>query len=586
MSTNKVHFPTKTGGSLQESEAKRPRFTLNESRMKLGNIMGNLIFLELFHRLYFPSMTVEECAQHIWDTVGENNINNVVSGMIISIIGINSTMSDSFLIILEMLLHTYNMYNIQQRLSNSITCFMNDTKCVFNICGSMIENGMRVFLSELFQIKLVKTGNTIRYEATFRVNIQIGKLSTGESCFILSDDMTHPPTMIGRGTFGYVFKIMSINGKYSIVKVFNNYEHAIIEWKALKLVYRKHPCLQIGEKYQSRQNSDVKCIIVSMDQGDIPLSRFRVHLHKFTMQDIFPSLSELSKALEIVHEQGIVHCDIKPNNIIIRRDSDGTFHLVLIDFGIAKEYGIPIEFPNSQYTWLYRNPILFLSEYVYEKLGTPWCKFYNYNVRLSPVMDWWAFFVTCLQTFSHPSNIFLGFRTQTEEDARVSMYHTSPVVGLMMEMGDFIAGMESKPIINITFIRDVYFMLLNKEGPEKLTETFNKLELKDEPKDGRKNKINCADLYKKLEIKIHNLRTEHPMIVHVQNVFAHMSCEDKSVDISRINHMLNELFVEILRDGADLSLLECLTMDHVRNWLKKLDDIIGEMSKMPKIYFY
>ena len=59
-------------------------------------------------------------------------------------------------------------------------------------------------------------------------------------------------------------------------------------------------------------------------------------------------LQDVLGILEFVHSQGVVHCDLKPNNLI-RRASDGK--LVLIDFGVAhqipstqaKVRGIPIQ---------------------------------------------------------------------------------------------------------------------------------------------------------------------------------------------------------------------------------------------------
>ena len=46
------------------------------------------------------------------------------------------------------------------------------------------------------------------------------------------------------------------------------------------------------------------------------------------------TLVELAYILHFVHNRGIIHCDIKPDNILFRRDHS----LVLTDFGIAKHF--------------------------------------------------------------------------------------------------------------------------------------------------------------------------------------------------------------------------------------------------------
>jgi serine/threonine-protein kinase len=46
-------------------------------------------------------------------------------------------------------------------------------------------------------------------------------------------------------------------------------------------------------------------------------------------------IRQIGAALQIVHEKGLLHRDIKPQNIILR---EGTQEVVLIDFGIAREF--------------------------------------------------------------------------------------------------------------------------------------------------------------------------------------------------------------------------------------------------------
>jgi Nif-specific regulatory protein len=49
------------------------------------------------------------------------------------------------------------------------------------------------------------------------------------------------------------------------------------------------------------------------------------------------SVAEALRALAFLHEFNIVHCDLKPGNLLIRSDTDAAARLVLLDFGLSRE---------------------------------------------------------------------------------------------------------------------------------------------------------------------------------------------------------------------------------------------------------
>lgn len=64
---------------------------------------------------------------------------------------------------------------------------------------------------------------------------------------------------------------------------------------------------------------------------ELPLSRYS-NPHERTAQAIY-LLWDLLHILAFIHEQGVIHCDLKPNNVM-RRNQDGK--LVIVDFGASQ----------------------------------------------------------------------------------------------------------------------------------------------------------------------------------------------------------------------------------------------------------
>lgn len=55
-------------------------------------------------------------------------------------------------------------------------------------------------------------------------------------------------------------------------------------------------------------------------------------------QDQKRIIKQLFESIQYLHEKGICHRDISPNNIIISKDQDGKKKMTLIDFNVSKRF--------------------------------------------------------------------------------------------------------------------------------------------------------------------------------------------------------------------------------------------------------
>jgi len=147
--------------------------------------------------------------------------------------------------------------------------------------------------------------------------------------------------MIGSGGIGTVYRAKHIWTEREVaIKVldpslpsFDDLKEAFLQ-EARATVRLAHPnvveVLDMGEV-------DDQTIYMVMELLDGPTLRDILHERgSLSADDTFSVLWPLMDALEKAHELGIVHCDFKPENIILSRDANGVMTPKLLDFGVAQ----------------------------------------------------------------------------------------------------------------------------------------------------------------------------------------------------------------------------------------------------------
>jgi hypothetical protein len=137
---------------------------------------------------------------------------------------------------------------------------------------------------------------------------------------------------IGRGGFGQVYKaIHHTTTRAEAVKVLSRLSHRRLDYFAneVQLVARlRHP--NIVTLYEA--HLDAAPPHYSMELVDGRHLGDYLERHKLTIEQRIRIVITIAQALDYAHQQGVIHRDIKPQNVLM--DSDGQPHVV--DFGVAK----------------------------------------------------------------------------------------------------------------------------------------------------------------------------------------------------------------------------------------------------------
>ena len=166
---------------------------------------------------------------------------------------------------------------------------------------------------------------------------------------------------IGKGTYG---KILATSTGH-VVKIMRRHNYGFRSYELNNMVYLSH--LDHPHIVKCRGvDFDKRSIMIFMDRYDGDLIKLCLgNIGIFTSMPMFKSLcSQMISAVAYLTSQGIIHRDIKPNNILFRRDSmeKESYTYVLADFDLVQgfNYGPCVSEDKLFYTEPYRPPELLM----------------------------------------------------------------------------------------------------------------------------------------------------------------------------------------------------------------------------------
>lgn len=125
--------------------------------------------------------------------------------------------------------------------------------------------------------------------------------------------------------------IKTLNDKLQKSPEFNRFQQDFVN-EALRVKGCQHP--HIVKVYELFQEGALWCMVMEYIQGK-DLYNLVLEQGPLSEEQALVYIQQIAGALIVVHNNGLLHRDVKPQNIMIRA---GTSEAVLIDFGLARKF--------------------------------------------------------------------------------------------------------------------------------------------------------------------------------------------------------------------------------------------------------
>ena len=166
-------------------------------------------------------------------------------------------------------------------------------------------------------------------------------------------------------------------------EVHDGLQDFINEGRRLQQVCKlNHNIVNVNEVFEA--NGTAYYVLEYLDGGDLESMVLNSPNGYLTEQQMIEVMMPIGRAVQCLHDHSMLHLDIKPNNVVMRRDDgNGNEEPVLIDFGIAVHFG-------GDGTPTSKTPSLGVSP------GFSPIEQYTQVKSFDPRLDVYAFSATCL----------------------------------------------------------------------------------------------------------------------------------------------------------------------------------------------
>jgi dual specificity protein kinase YAK1 len=144
-------------------------------------------------------------------------------------------------------------------------------------------------------------------------------------------------SLLGVGTFGQVFKCVSNEGEEVAIKVVKgtnrHYQYEMNELRILNKLRDSQLNAHFVELYDAFVYKQHLCIVVELLSKNMYDITKILRYQGMQFQDVRVVLKQILEGLTELHKLGIIHCDLKPENVLVA--DLFSYRVKIIDFGSA-----------------------------------------------------------------------------------------------------------------------------------------------------------------------------------------------------------------------------------------------------------
>ncbi|EKE39731.1 hypothetical protein ENUP19_0364G0044 [Entamoeba nuttalli] len=270
------------------------------------------------------------------------------------------------------------------------------------------------------QLKIVKTNNKLGIDSIDSINI---KLRTQLSTKLDYDELIIEEK-IGEGTFGIVYKGIFRNNIVAIknLKNIQIIEGVVEEFKREIFLLENFRSDYIVYFYGSVLWTNKFCIVTEFAQyGSLQNLMNTLTLNEISLKLRIKLLIDASKGIKYLHSNGILHRDIKPDNLLIfSLDQDIFVNAKLSDFGSSRSINLLVT--NLTFTSGIGTPVYMAPELLKRKKYKMSADIYSFAILMYECINWCYAYPISMKTWNIAQDVCSGKRPPKVDSMNSSFY--------------------------------------------------------------------------------------------------------------------------------------------------------------------